>query len=99
MRVGQSAFIRFTAFNQRTTPEFNGTVIRVAADLTKDQQTGQAYFVARIGLSEGELRRLDRLKLVPGMLAEAYIRTGDRTAMSFLLKPLTDQFARAFRER
>jgi HlyD family secretion protein len=99
VHVGQSSFLRFTAFNQRTTPEFTGEVVRVAADLTKEQQTGQSYFIARIGLSESELKRLGSLKLVPGMPAEVYIRTIERTAMSFLLKPLTDQMARAFIER
>ena len=60
VHVGQAAFVRFTAFNQRTTPEFNGKVMRVAADLTKDPQTGQAYFVARIGLPDSGDEALGR---------------------------------------
>ena len=74
-------------------------MIRIAADLTREQQTGQAYFVARISLSEDELKRLGQLKLVPGMPAEVYIRTTERTALSYLLKPLRDQVAKAFTEQ
>ena len=95
---GQPAFVRFPAFNQRTTPEFNGDVQRVAADITKEQQTNQFYFIARITLSEPELKRLGQLKLVPGMPAEVHIKTTERTAMSYLVKPLSDQIARAFTE-
>jgi HlyD family secretion protein len=96
---GQAAFVRFTAFNQRTTPELHGTVQRIAADLTKEPQSNQAYYVARIALPEDELKRLDALKLLPGMPAEIFIKTGDRTALSYLIKPLQDQIARAFIER
>lgn len=99
VHVGQPAFVRFTAFNQRTTPEFKGTVTRVSADLTKDTQANQVYFVARIALTEGEAERMGKLKLIPGMPAEIYIKTTDRTAMSYLMKPLTDQIAKAFIER
>ncbi len=98
VQMGQAAFVRFTAFSQRTTPEFNGAVIRLAADLTKEPQTGQVYFIARIGLPESELKRLGKLKLVPGMPAEVYIRTTERTALSYLIKPLRDQITRAFTE-
>jgi HlyD family secretion protein len=103
VRQGQPAFIRFTAFDQRTTPEFEAKVTRVAADLTTDPQTGASYYVARLALgtaldsSKAAVR--DGLALVPGMPAEVHIRTGDRTAMSYFLKPLADQFARAFIER
>jgi HlyD family secretion protein len=71
----------------------------LAADLTKEAQTNQAYFVARITPPEAELKRLGQLKLMPGMPAEAYIKTTDRTAMSYLMKQLTDQIAKAFIER
>jgi len=98
-RSGQPALVRFPAFNQHTTPEFNGAVQRVAADLTREPQLNQAYFVTRITLSEVELLRMGALKLIPGMPAEVHIKTGERTALSYLVKPLTDQFARAFRER
>jgi HlyD family secretion protein len=99
VRTGQAAIARFTAFNQHTTPEFAGEVTRVAADLTREPQTGQAYFLARVALSEDDLKRAGALRLVPGMPAELHIRTQVRTPLSYLMKPLSDQFARAFREQ
>ena len=72
---------------------------RVAADLTREQQTNQACYIARITLPEAELRRLGQLKLVPSMPAEVYLKTTERTAMSYLVKPLHDQVAKAFIER
>lgn len=99
IRQGQSAFIRFTAFNQRTTPEIEGKVLRVAADLSKDAQTGAQYFLTRIALPAPELAKLGGQTLKPGMPAEVQIRTDDRTAMSYLMKPLMDQIEKAFREK
>ena len=96
---GQPARVRFTAFNQRTTPEVHGTLFRVAADLTKEQQTGQSYFIGAIAIDETELRRFDGQKLIPGMPADAFIKTGERTMASYLVKPLTDQMQRSIRER
>ena len=96
--VGQKAVVRMSAFNQRTTPELNGTVTRVAADLTEDPRTGFSYYLVRLLLPADELLRLDGLVLVPGMPAEAFIQTGERTALSYLAKPLSDQIRRAFRE-
>ncbi len=96
---GQSARVRFTAFNQRTTPEVLGTLFRVAGDVTKEQQTGQSYFIGAISIEEGELRKLDGQKLVPGMPADAFVKTGERTMASYLVKPLTDQMQRSMRER
>jgi HlyD family secretion protein len=99
VRAGQSAALRFSAFNQRTTPELEGVVSRVSADLTTDQRTGAAYYVVRITISEKELARLEGLRLVPGMPVETFIRTGERTVLSYVTKPFTDQINRAFRGR
>jgi HlyD family secretion protein len=96
--IGQKAALRFTALNQSTTPEVHGTVTRLGADLTREVSTGQSYFVARVGVDAGELAKLKMSKLVPGMPVEAYIETGQRTALSYLMKPFTDQWGRAFRE-
>lgn len=96
--LGQKALLRLSAFNQRTTPELNGEVDRVAADLSEDERTGQTYYLVRIRIPRAELSRLDGLGLVPGMPAEAFIQTGERTALSYFLKPLNDQITRAFRE-
>lgn len=98
VRAGQKAWLRMTAFNARTTPELAGTVERVSADLTREAQTGAAYYVARIHPDPGEADKLGG-RLLPGMPVEAQIRTTERTAMSYLMKPLSDQFARAFKER
>ena len=70
--------VRIMAGNQRTTPDLSGVSTHVAADLTREQQTDQAYYLVRVTLAEGEVKRLGDLKLVPGMPAEAYIQT--RTA-------------------
>jgi HlyD family secretion protein len=101
VRIGQPGFIRFTAFDQQTTPEFEAQVAHVSADLTTEQQTGASYYVARLSLSTKPTVSGKRISssLVPGMPAEVHIRTGERTAMSYFLKPLSDQFARAFTER
>jgi HlyD family secretion protein len=95
----QQAWIRLTAFNQRTTPEVAGTVERIAADLTREQQTGAAYFIVRITIADTELAKLGTAKLLPGMPADVQIRTTERSALSYLVKPLQDQIAKAFKER
>ena len=97
--VGQTASIRLSAFDQRTTPELNGEVIRVSADLMQDKATGAPYYTVRIKLAPSELERLGEKTLKPGMPAEAFIQTESRSAISYLLKPLTDQVMKAFRER
>lgn len=96
---GQPVLLRFSAFNQRTTPELNGSVQRVAADTSNDQRTGQAYYVVRIDIDDGEIARLGAVKLTPGMPVEAFIQTGERTLVSYLIKPLHDQLMRSFREK
>jgi HlyD family secretion protein len=98
IRMGQRAVLRMSAFNQRTTPELTGEVSRIAADLTQDQKTGLSYYVVRITVPPQELARLGKLTLVSGMPAEAFIQTGERTVISYLVKPLRDQINRAFRE-
>jgi HlyD family secretion protein len=99
VRVGQKAFTRFSAFNQRVTPELAGVVSYVSADISRDQQTNAAYFTVRVTLPEEERRRLAGLQLVSGMPADVFMQTGSRTMMSYLLKPITDQLQRAFIER
>ena len=93
------AYVRFSAFSHQTTPEVIGRVQSVSADLSVDQMTGASYYVARVSISKSELAKLDQKRLVPGMPAEVHIKTEDRTALSYLLKPFEDQMLRAFRER
>ena len=97
--AGQPAVLRFAAFNQRTTPEIKGIVERVSADVAHEPKTGAAYYTSRIAMPEAELARLGDLRLVPGMPVDAFIQTGRRTALSYLVKPLEEQVAKAFRER
>lgn len=99
VRIGQSAVLRFSAFDIRTTPEINGTVTRVSADTTTDQRTGQNYYTIRIALPLDAEQQLGNIKLLPGMPVEAFVQTGERTVISYLMKPLHDQFMRAFREK
>lgn len=99
LRIGQKAVLRFSAFNQRTTPEIDGTVSRISADTTNDQRSGGSYYTIRIATPPEEIARLGSVKLVPGMPVEAFLQTGNRTVLSYLMKPLHDQIARAFRER
>jgi HlyD family secretion protein len=96
--VGQPAALRFSAFNQRTTPQINGTVERTSPDTTTDQRTGISYYTVRISTTTSEVARLGEVKLVPGMPVESFIKTADRTVISYLVKPLQDQISRAFRE-
>ena len=98
IHLGQKALLRLSAFNLRTTPELSGAVSRIPADLTTDPRSGLSHYVVRLAVSRAELKKLGSLTLVPGMPAEALIQTGDRTALSYLLKPLSDQISRAFRE-
>jgi HlyD family secretion protein len=99
VRTGQQAYVRFSAFNQRVTPQLAGQVAYVSADTSHDQQTNAPYFTVRIMLPEDERRRLAGLQLVSGMPAEVFMQTGSRTMMSYLLKPIVDQLQRAFVER
>ena len=96
--VGQSAILRFPAFNQHTTPELKGAVTRVAPDLTHEKETGLAYYLARISVSEEDISKFKTMPLVAGMPVESFIQTGERTALSFLVKPFSDQITRVFRE-
>ena len=101
VRIGQPAFVRFSAFDQHTTPEFEGTVTHVSADVTKDKEAppGSASYTVRVALAHKDVRAATGLRLLPGMPAEVHIVSGKRTAMSYLMKPLRDQFARAFIEK
>jgi HlyD family secretion protein len=99
VQLGQKAVLRFSSFNMRTTPEINGTVTRVSADTSLDQRTGFTYYTIRIAMPPDEIARLGEVRLMPGMPVEAFVQTGDRTVLSYLLKPLTDNAARAFREK
>ena len=95
---GQEAKLMFSAFSARTTPELLGTVTVVSADTFVDQASQIPYYRAEITPNPGEIAKLGRVTLIPGMPVEAFIRTEDRSPLSYLLKPFTDYLTRAFRE-
>jgi HlyD family secretion protein len=99
VQLHQKALLRFSAFNAATTPQIDGMVSMISADITSEERTGQSYYTVRISIPPEELVRLGNVKLVPGMPVECFIQTGERTVISYLLKPLRDQLMRTFRER
>ncbi|MEP2715071.1 HlyD family type I secretion periplasmic adaptor subunit [Pseudophaeobacter sp.] len=97
--VGQDVTLRFSALDQRNTPDLYGKVVLVSADAFEDQQTGLSHYRAEIELNPDEALRLpEGTVLIPGMPVESYIRTQDRSPMAYLIKPLADYFVKAFRE-
>ena len=97
--VGRPAKVRFTAFNQRTTPELKGELVYVSPTTTKGTKDN-VYFVGHVEIGMGEMHRLGEGKrLVPGMPVEVHVTTEERTALSYLVKPVVDQFSRTFKER
>jgi HlyD family secretion protein len=99
VRTGQTAFVRLTAFNQRTTPQIQGAVSYVSADTGQDKQTNTSSYTVRVTLPEEERRRLNGQQLVPGMPAEVFVQTGRRSMMSYVFEPIRDQMRRAFVEQ
>ena len=99
LHPGQQAGLRFSSFNQRTTPEIEGRVAMISADTTTDPRTSETYYDVRITVEDRELARLRPERIVPGMPVEVFVRTGDRSVLSYLSKPISDQVARTFRER
>ncbi|WLB52039.1 HlyD family type I secretion periplasmic adaptor subunit [Bradyrhizobium japonicum] len=101
VRVGQPARIRLSAFNRATTPELKGKVAMVSPASARDPSNGQEHYIAHVRLLPAEVDLIQHkgLKLVPGMPAEVFVSTQERTAASYLAKPVTDQMTRAFRER
>jgi HlyD family secretion protein len=98
IHVGQTARMRFSAFDMNTTPEVDGSVIKVSADALEDPQTRMKYYLAEIEISEQAREELAGLTILPGMPVESFIQTGDRSPIAYLVKPLTDYFTKAFRE-
>jgi HlyD family secretion protein len=99
VRVGQIALLRLSAFNQQTTPEINGTVTRISADAASDQRTGLTYYTIRIAMPPEEVAKIGDVTVIPGMPVEAFVQTGERTMLSYFLKPLNDQLMRVFRQQ
>jgi HlyD family secretion protein len=99
VHIGQPAVVQFSAFNRRTTPELNGEVISIGADITTDERKGDAYYSVRVRISDKELARLDGLLPLAGMPVEVFLKTSPRTVVSYFLRPLREQLDRTFRGR
>ena len=97
--LGRDARVRIHAFNQRTTPELTGKVSRISADISRDQQTGASFYTIRVTIPPDEFARLGTDHVSAGMQTEVFVRTEDRTPLEYIVKPLKDQIAKAFRER
>ncbi|WP_404863956.1 HlyD family type I secretion periplasmic adaptor subunit [Georhizobium sp. MAB10] len=95
--IGQPARLRLTAFNQRTTPEFEGQVTAMAAAATRDPVSGRDFYLGTVEITS-DLAPLGDKTLIPGMPVDVLLVTGERSALSYLVKPFTDQMAKAFRE-
>jgi len=98
LALNQQATLRFSAFDTRTTPELDGYVTNISADIFTDETTGATFYTAELLPMEGEVEKLKDNQILPGMPVEVLIRTGDRSPMDYLLKPLAGYFYRAFRE-
>lgn len=98
VRVGKAADIHFTAFKRSTTPVIKGTLLHVSADRLTNEKTGMPYYLARVGLTKEGVDALGSLKLQPGMPAEVFINTGERTMLQYLMQPATDVIAKSMIE-
>ncbi len=96
--LGQTAALKFRAFNRRTTPVINGEVSLISADVFLNEKTKKAYYNVEISLTTDELAKLEGKALIPGMPVDAFISTSPRTPLSYITKPLMDYFDRAFRD-
>ena len=99
VRAGQTALLRLTAFDHQLTPELEGFVVSVSADVRQDNPQSPRYYSARVSIKDGQLTKLRGGKLVPGMPVELIIKRIDRTVLSYLAKPIVDQLSHVFRER
>lgn len=97
--VGQEVGVRFSAFNQRMTPELRGKVVQISADAFQDQASRISYYRAQVELLPGEKEKLpEGLTLVPGMPVETFLATDARTPLQYLMRPLSNYFTKSFRE-
>ncbi|MEO0498323.1 MAG: HlyD family type I secretion periplasmic adaptor subunit [Pseudomonadota bacterium] len=96
--VGQPARLIFTAFNQRTTPELQGQVAAISPNVTVNEITGVPQYIVRLNVGAKDLEKLGDRIIIPGMPVDAFISTAERSPLDYLLKPLSDQVNRAFRE-
>lgn len=98
VQVGQRSALRFTTFNRRATPMIEGTVTAISADAFADERTQGFYYFVDVALLDEELLKLGDVGLISGMPVEAYLTTESRSPASYVVKPIVDYFAKAFRD-
>ena len=98
LELGKTADVRFSAFNQATTPVIEGKLTRISADSLVDERSGEQYYLVRVKVTEDGMKKLANRKLQPGMPAEVLINAGDRTMLQYLLKPARNLFAESLIE-
>ena len=98
LRIGQTTRVRLSAFDQGDVPEASGKIFDISADSLEDKRSGEEYYVARVMLDADQPDTVDELELLPGMPADLFVNTGERTAISYLTKPLSERVARTFIE-
>lgn len=98
VHVGQPAGLRFTTFNKRSTPIIDGRVSAISADAFRDEKTQAFYYFVDVQLIESEMQKLGAVELLPGMPVDAFLRTESRSPASYVIRPVTDFFAKAFRD-
>jgi HlyD family secretion protein len=96
--VGQAARIRFSGFNQQTTPQVEGKVVFVSADRSEDPRSGAPFYRVSVSVDAKAFEQQTKLHLTTGMPAEVFITTSSRSLASYIFKPLLDQLNRAFRD-
>ncbi|WP_262298830.1 HlyD family type I secretion periplasmic adaptor subunit [Microvirga sesbaniae] len=98
VKMGQKATVKVHASNARMIPDLHGTVQRISADVSRDQQTGATFYTIRIELPQDEVKKLENIHLIAGMQAEVFVEVNQRTPFEYFFKPMQEQIARAFRE-
>jgi HlyD family secretion protein len=99
VHVDQEVIVQMSGLDTRTTPEFKAVIEAISPDLSADPVTGAQYYAVRVDVPSSELARLpEGIQLVPGMPAQAFIQTGERTVWSYIMQPVTDQLSHTFRE-
>ena len=99
VRIGMTARVNLSAYEQRRLPLISGTVNSVSADRLVDQRTGQAYFNVEIAVDRAALKDYPNVQLIPGLPVTVALNTGSRTALDYFVEPITDVFRGGMRER
>ena len=98
VRPGQPVRLVLSALPRSSTPDLKGTVSVISADAIADPVTGAQFYKVAVTVPPEEMARVKDMALVPGMPVDAYLQTGDRSVLGYLLKPLTDHLNNTFRD-